>query len=152
MTARLLHRAAKRAAKAGQVDFAFMHYKTILVTAPESPYKDDALFAMGEYYFALSNYDEAEVYFKRYLLTEGTANGKLFAKAYLLKILEMKNSIDDAENLEEDILGSRNHTFIFRSHKDYKFVSPLGKMHKAIFAIDQVAFYTEGELIAEISY
>lgn len=46
---------AQKAAKAGQADFAFMHYRNLLSNYPNSKYRETALFAEGEYYFMLSS-------------------------------------------------------------------------------------------------
>ena len=145
-----LMREAQGAAQAGETNLAFIYYHTIWQNDPESVYKDQVLFALGEYYYLTSNYDEAERFFRQYLLQAEDSSGAIFARAYLFKFAEMKNDREAMGQFIGEILGSRQHTFTFRSHKEDQFHSPLGQTHKAVYAIDQVKFYSEGDLIVTV--
>ena len=100
-----LMREAQSAAEAGEIDFAFMRYHTIWQNDPESVYKESVLFALGEYYYLTSNYDEAEGFFHQFLLQAEDSKGAIFAKAYLFKIAEMKNEREAMSLFAGEILG-----------------------------------------------
>lgn len=143
---------AKRSAKRGQKDFAFMHYRSILREYPSSKYKDQALFANGEYYYINFDYRQSKKYFEQFLEVSGDQNGKLFALAYLLKIAEYNNDTEALKALKEQMVGTKRQGFLFEDYKEYDYDSPLLRSHKAVYGIETIEFKIEGESFAKIQY
>jgi outer membrane protein assembly factor BamD (BamD/ComL family) len=57
---------ANQALQTGQIDFAFMYYRDLLKDNSNSKYRNAALFASGEYYFMIADYEDARKYFTRH--------------------------------------------------------------------------------------
>lgn len=140
------------AAKSGDLDYAFMYFQSLLATSPESKYKEDSLFATGEYYFVIGDYRDANRAFIQLNSDSSNFKGKIFALAYLLKIAEMQGKEAAVKNLENEIVTSKRLILLFKNSKEYKYKSPLCKKYKVIYYIDKVQFYLEGKLFEQISY
>ena len=138
-------------AKAGQNDFAFMQYRAILDNAAQLEHEDEALFACGEYFYMNSNYADAQKSFREYLAKKHRDVNKLFALAYLLKIAQTGHDDKAYVDLEKEIATFKRQSFIFRNAKEYKFISPLQRKHKATYDIEKIEFFIEGVLFARVS-
>jgi outer membrane protein assembly factor BamD (BamD/ComL family) len=141
-----------QAARAGDLDYAFMYFQSLVKESPESKHGNDALFAMGEYYFVKGDYPDANNAFIKLINDYPDSKGEVFALAYLLKIAESRGNDDLAQNLEDKIVTSKRLVLLFKDSKEYKYKSPLNKKYKAVYYIDKVHFYLDGELFAQISY
>jgi len=148
--ARIYSRALS-AARAGQIDFAFMHYRALLKDYPDSKLKARALFAQGEYYFLSPNYREAASYFNEFMRLNPDSQGKLFALAYLLKIAQLQGNQSLEKDLQKSILTLHPVGLVFSEFKEYGYRSPLNRRYKAVFYIDKVQFYAQGEMFVQIS-
>jgi hypothetical protein len=133
-----------------EVDYLFMHYREHL--RDRTVQSDNALFAMGEYYFLMKDFKDAEDYFNQYLATGKNRSQKLFSYAYLLKIAEAKGQKNLAKKLAKEMTGFRKNIFIFSKSKQESLRSPLKRLHKIIYSIDKVEVYVEGELFAKVIY
>ncbi len=140
------------AAKSGDFISAFMNFQSIVANSAESKYKPDALFATGEYYFDTENYRGANDAFVKLINDYPDSKSKLFALVYLLKIAEIQGNEAVVSNLENAILTFKQQIFLFKNSKEFKYKSPLGKKYKAVYYIEKIEFYLEGELFAQISY
>ncbi len=147
-----LHALAAEAAGSGQIDAAFMHFRSLLTEYPHSKYEERALFAMGEYYFRAADYRDAAQMLTSLLEGYPDSEGRLFALAYLLKIAERAGEEALAQKLKNEIVTLRQHSFLFRNFKEYKYLSPLSRKYRALYYIDKIEFYVDGELFAQISY
>ncbi len=147
-----LYATAIKQAKAGNSDFAFMQYRSILIGFPNSKYREYALFATGEYYFSFPKYEEAKNAFTTLVTDYPNFKGKLFAMAYLFKMAELKKDMAFKEKIRKEIINLQQVSLIFRKSKEYKYHSPMNRTFKAIFYIDMIEFYSEGELFARIFY
>ena len=143
---------ARKAAQTGQIDFAFMNYRSLLREQPESSDKLQALFAMGEYYFLQTDFLQAELFFKEYLQGSRDPNGCLFAKFYLWKMAGAGHDKYLTSQLVKELKMPKAHTFIFRDSEEYIYKSPLNRKHLAVYFIDKIEFYVEGNLLAQVSY
>jgi tetratricopeptide (TPR) repeat protein len=132
--------------------FEYLDYRDLLKDNSNSKYRNAALFASGEYYFMIADYEDARKYFTSYIETNPRPNSKLFALMYLWKISKMKNEDAATQELEKQIMTFEKQSFVFRDFKERTFESPLDRDYKAVFSIDKVAFYVEGGLFEEISY
>ena len=147
-----LYTEARKMAKAGQKDFAFMQYQTILRDYPASPFAEQALFGKGEYCFMIANYPQAEEAFQAFLQRYPKSSGRIFALAHLLSIARAQNNSAAAEKLEKEIITQKQVSLVFRDRKEYKYLSPLNQTYKAAIHIDKIEIYVGGELFAKISY
>ncbi len=143
---------AAQAAKSGQMEFAFLYYQEILTSDAEPKLKTEALFANGEYFFGLNSFREAHEYFEQYWAADGNLSGRLFALAYLLKIAQQKNRAELIDSLEREIINFEKQSFIFRNYKEYDYQSPLNRRHKAVYFIDRIVIFVEGEEFVKITF
>jgi len=143
---------AVKYAKAGQNDFAFMHYNKLLRNDPTSKYRDRALFAIGEYYFQISGFKEAAIAFQSFIDEYPESSERLYALAYLLNIANKDNDKLSSGNLERQIIDLQQVSFVFRESKKISYKSPLYQNYKTIIHIDKIEFFVEGELFAKVSY
>ena len=143
---------AVQSAAAGDRDFAFMYFNSLLVNFPESKYNESALFATGEYYFMAADYYDALGAFNKFTANYPDSKNKVFALAYLLKIAEKEGQDALKKSLENKIVTLNQVSLLFRNFKEYKYKSPLCRKHKVIYYVDRVEFYIDGELFAKIPY
>jgi len=139
-------------ARSGQAEFAFMQYRTILLKYPDSRYREDATFAMGEYFFAVNDRVAAKEKFTEYVRDFPEGKGKIFALAYLLKIAGLEEDKDSSQKLRNDIITFRQISLVFRNYKEYTYRSPLNKNYRALFLIDKIEISLQGAEFVEISY
>ena len=143
---------AVKAARAGEINFAFMYFRGILTSYPESKYREDALFANAEYYFSIADYYDAIQSFIKFLNDYPDSKGKPFALAYLLKIAQIQGRDSLAQDLENNLVNLQRLSLMFRNSKEYKYRSPLYRNLNLIYYIDKIEFYVDKELVAKISY
>ena len=146
-----LYAKALQAARAGRVDFAFMYYNQIDSEYPHSRYREQVLFAKGEYFYELPAYAQAKEIFEKVLDEYPQSPGKLFVLSYLYKIAEAEGKTGLAENFKKEILTFRQVGLVFKEAKEYKYSSPFYRNFRAVFYIDKVEFYRGGELFAAVS-
>lgn len=149
---RELYSAAISAVKSKDLNTAFMHFRSLLVNYPESKYRENSLFATGEYYFLIGDYSDAGKAFISFIDDYPDSKGRQFALAYLLKIAQIREEESLVKSLEEKIVTLRQLTLLFSDFKEYKYRSPLRKNYRVIYYIDKVEFYVDKELFAKISY
>jgi len=143
---------AVRFAKAGQDDFAFMQYSSLLRNYPTSKYREKALFATGEYYYRYSGLKKAATAFNMLLEEYPDSKERIYALAYLLNMASKDKNQLTVEDLEKKIINLQQVSFVFRESKEVAYRSPLYQSYKAIIHIDKIEFYVEGELLAKVSY
>lgn len=147
-----LYARARKMAKAGKIEFAFMQYSAILRDYPASRYTESAWFGKGEYHFLSKDYQQAKAAFEALLAHYPNSAGKLFALAYLWKIAMLQMDEAAAKNFEKEMINYRQVSLVFRDRKEYRYISPLNNLFKAAIHIDKIEIYLEGELFAKISY
>ena len=141
-----------RAAKNGEPDVAFMNFKIFMESAGESKFAQNALFAIGEYYFSISNYDEAFSAFSRFIQDYPRSKARIFALSYLLEIAKKQKNITLAEKIEKAIVSARQVVLLFAESKESKYLSSLFKKHKAVYFIDRVDFYIDDVFFTKARY
>lgn len=147
-----LFQKAMKFAKDGEMDLAFMNYHSILSDPLSSRYADEALFACAEYQYLVRNFFEANVLFRKYVDTAQSKQGKLFALVYLMRIAQEKKDLDAVAEIRKQVISFKRHSFIFKDFREYNFLSPLRRAHKATYNINKIEFFIEGEFFAKISY
>ena len=143
---------AVSAVRSKDFNTAFMHFRSLLENYPESKYRENALFALGEYYFMAADYSDAAGAFISLINDYPNSKGRQFALVYLLKIAQIRGEESLVKALEEKIVTFRQLTLLFSNFKEYRYRSPLRRQHKVIYYIDKVEFYVDKELFAKISY
>lgn len=148
----LLYSKAVQAARAGHADFAFMHYNALLRDYPHSKFREQALFAVGEYYFRLPYYSKTVAALNDLVKDYPASTGKLFALAYLYRIAEEEKNQEKLDELKKQIITFERVGFVFKEFKEYRYQSPLDRNHQAVFHIDKVEFFVGGDRFAQISF
>lgn len=143
---------ARGMAKQGNFEFAFMNYSRVLREFPLSKFTPEALYGRGEYGFALHDYPLAKENFQILAQRFPKKPQRIFALVYLWKIAHDQSDESAQQELAREIVSFRQVSLIFRKSASYRFRSPLGKEHLAIFKIDKIQVYLQGELFAEIDY
>jgi len=146
------YNSARQAIKAGDKDAAFFHFLSISREPSRSKYREQALFAIGEYYFGISDYHDAFSYLKKLLQDYPESKTKLIALFYLFKIAQIRQNDALAEQVAEKIINLKQVILIFSDVKEYKYTSLSGTKYKIAYYIDKIEFYINGKLSTQISY
>lgn len=141
------------AAENGQPDFAFMHFHTLLkYSSFSSKYFPVALFAAGEYYFLIGDYDDAQNSFTQFSKKFPKAKALPFALAYLWKISKEQNKNQTPIDLKKQMINYKQLALIFSEFQEYNYRSGLGKRYKALYFIDRAEFYIDEQLFVKIQF
>lgn len=144
---------AEQLAQAGQIDFAFMQYRKIL-----HQYQSDeterlkALFALGEYYYLRADHQTAFKYFQEFIDQSQDTDAQLFALMYLYKMAIFAKDDELKNDIIKDIIEVKRNSYIFDDEKEYDFLSPLDRHHKAVYTANEIKFYVKDQFVAEISF
>lgn len=147
-----IYRKAVQAARAGQADFAFMYYNSLAQDYPHSSHREEAIFAVGAYYVQMRIYPRAKDALNAFVKDYPQSGARLFALAYLHAIAESAKEANTLDALKKEIIAFKQVGLVFKEFKEYKYRSPLDQSYKAVFHIDKVEFYREGELFASVAY
>ncbi|MFC1658365.1 tol-pal system YbgF family protein [Candidatus Omnitrophota bacterium] len=147
-----LYREGVAAAKKGEIDFAFISFHRLLLDFPESKYREQALFAVGEYYFSIGGYNDAVRHFTQLADDFPQAQNRPFALAYLLAMAKKSGTDDRVAQIEKELIGSQQLSLLFREFKEIQYTSALDKHYKALNFIDKILICVEDEPLAEISF
>jgi hypothetical protein len=143
---------AYQAARKGQYDLSWMYYRSLLTPGASPAYREKALFAQGEYFYMNRVFADARQSFEQYLGLPLTIDQQLLALAYLLKLAQLEQNTQRANDIEQKIISLKQQSFIFSNQKEFVVMSPLYRQHKIIYAIDKVEVYVEGKLFATVHY
>jgi outer membrane protein assembly factor BamD (BamD/ComL family) len=149
---RKLYFQGMKAARGGELDFAFINFFRLVEFFPDSEFLEDALFATGEYYYLVKDYYDARRTFRRFVDEYPNSKSKIFALIYLLEIGRLKDRGEDVERLGREIVTSQQLSLLFRDFKEYSYVSAFSIKYKAVYYIDTVKFYRNDELFSEVRY
>ncbi len=141
-----------RAAYSGRLDFAFMFFRSFLQSYPRSKLAQDAIFALGEYYYFTNNPTMSARHFNRVIVQYPTSKAKIFACAYLLNMAQRSKNEDAERSLKREIVTAHNLSLVFSKYKRYIYESPFNKKYKALYYMDRVQIYINDDLFTEISY
>ena len=138
-------------ARAGNLDMAFMYYKT-LARDPLSAYYPEALFAMAEYYAQIPDARTARQLFTEVVDQFPASPAALFAMAHLLRIAREQPNAEAVARWEERIIAAQQLGLVFQDVKTISYSSPLGLRYTARYTIDKITFLIGGKPLAEITY
>lgn len=147
----LYDRAVETAGR-GDIHFAFMYFRMLLRDFSESKYFKDALFAIGEYYFSIGDYYDAQEAFRKFIKDCPESEARPFALAYLFKIAEKQQREDLTEDLKKRILKLKRLVLLFKDFEEYEYSSPLSKKYKAVYFIDRIEIYIDDGLFTKVSF
>jgi len=151
-TSRSVYYRGVRAARSGKKDFAFMYFRDFLQSAPDSPLAESALFALGEYYYFSRNPSQSAQYFNRFITRYPRSKAKIFACSYLLDMARKSNRTDLAKRLEREIVTFYKLRLVFSKYKRFTYNSAFDKKYKALYYMNKVEIYIDGELFTQIVY
>jgi outer membrane protein assembly factor BamD (BamD/ComL family) len=153
--ARARYDEAIRCIKMKQVDFAFMDFRSVVRDFPKSPLSQKSRFAIAEYEYDHKIYYDAVKEFTSYINDYSTSKANIFAKAYLLKIIE---EIKDPTFGEKQMFESIKKEFfakplflLFKEYKETSYKSPFLYKFKIRYYIDNIEVYRNGKLFVKIS-
>jgi TolA-binding protein len=147
-----LYGSAIKESRAGNKEFAFLQLFSLVRTYPGSKYLENALFAIGEYHFQNNNSIDASDVFSQILEKFPDSKSTVFAMAYLLRIAQDRDAGELAENLEKAIATFHKLSLVFRNSKEFIYKTAFGSKYRAVYYIDKVEIYKDGELFAQVSY
>ncbi len=147
-----LYATAVDEAKNGNYEFSFLHLHSLVSTFPESKHLENALFAIGEYHFRENNFADAADSFSQLLEKFPDSMSTVFAMAYLLRIAQARQLENLTADLEKTIATFHKLSLVFRNSKEFTYKSILQNKYKAVYYIDKVEIYKNGELFAQVSY
>lgn len=148
----VLYSQARQFAKDGNYHFAFLNFDSLVKTYPESKLSEKSLFAVGEYYFSVSSYILAQETFAIFGKKYPKSAARIFALFYLLRISQIQNNDANIAALENEILQSRQSTFLFKDSKEYRYVSAFLKKYKAKYFIDRIEITINNEFFADVGF
>ena len=153
--ARAGYDAAIRYIKKKQPDFALMEFRGVVRDFPKSPLAQRSIFAIAEYYYDNKMYYDAIKDFTGYVKNYPNSKANVFAKAYLLKIIEeMKDPTLEEKNTFEDIkkeFFSKPLFLLFKEYKETSYKSPSLNKFKIRYYIDNIEVYRNGQLFITIA-
>lgn len=141
-----------KATRSGNSNFALFDFRQIIKEFPNSKFAEPALFMIGENYFAMSNYYDANKAFQKHIELYPDSKRKLFSLVYLLKLARIYKKESLIKDLEKEIISFYQLSFLFRDFKTYEHKSPSYKKYKAVYYIDKVEFYIDGEQFEKIPF
>lgn len=148
----VLHEAAQEAVKNGNIEFAFMYFHSLLGYSTTSAYYEEALFATGEYYYQIGAFSNAEKSFANFIKHYPDSAGLPFAIVYFLKINREAQNSRMASDLRKKVITFQQLSLLFSEFKELLYKSPLGLEYKAVYFIDRVEIYINGELFENIYF
>jgi len=153
--ARARYDAAVRYIKLKQPDFALMEFRSLLREFPKSPLVQKTSFAIAEYYYNNKMYNDAIKSFAGYVKDYPDSKAGIFAKVYLLKIIEeIKDPAWEEKRLFEEIqkdFFSKPLFLLFKEYKETSYKSPLQNKFKIRYYIDNIEVYRNGQLFIKIT-
>lgn len=143
---------AQHEARQHNYDAAFMSFRSVLRDESDLSYRQEALFATGEYYYLRGAFAEARRAFGEFLKHYPSSLNRIFVSAYLLRIAETEGQTGLAARITQHIVTMQQVSLVFRESKEYSYVSGLQRTLKVVYYIDKVEFYADDKLFKSIPY
>jgi len=153
--ARARYDAAIRYIKNKQPDFALLEFRSVIRDFPKSPLAQRSTFAIAEYYYDNKMYHDAIEDFAGYVKSYPDSKANVFAKAYMLKIIEeIADPAFGEKNMLEDIKKEFFSTplfLLFQEYKETSYKSPSRNKFKIRYYIDNIEVYRNDQLFIKIT-
>ncbi|MFA5199291.1 MAG: outer membrane protein assembly factor BamD [Candidatus Omnitrophota bacterium] len=143
---------AKDAAKSGDKEFALMHFSSVLKNDPDPNHRQEALFAVAEYYYLAGDFPDSLGSLSEFLENYPDSKLRPVALFLLLEISENFNNDSLSKSVEKQIMDLKRIFLVFKEAQEYSFKSPLGLDYKLIYYIDKIEFFINGQLKKQIIY
>lgn len=146
---------ALKFAKQKKPDFALMEFRSIIRDYPKSKYAQKAIFAIAEYSYDNKIYQDALTNFIGYINNYNDPKAVIFAKAYLIKIMEeVRNPTTEEEEMFDNIkkdFFSKSPFLIFSEYKKTSsYRSAFQNRFKIKYYKDNIEVYRNGQLFIKI--
>lgn len=141
---------AVQMAKQREMDFAFINFRMIVDTYPDSTQSPAAQFDLGEYYFLENYFTLAIAEFEGIYTKHPRQKESMVALAYLYKIAQMKGQKDQMSRYQKQIISSYRAAFIFKDSRSFEYLSGFQHKHKLVFYIDRIEVFADGKLFVEV--
>ncbi|MGE5308207.1 MAG: outer membrane protein assembly factor BamD [Deltaproteobacteria bacterium] len=135
----------------GDINAAFMTFHTLVSSYPGSSYTEQAMFAMGEYYYGVGDYRDATNAFWGLLNQFPDSDSKVFCLAYLLEMAR-KEKKPTVQSFEQALSDSQRLIFLFKDSKELKYGSIFSKAYKAVYHIDKLEIFVDDTLFTSVAY
>lgn len=135
-------------------DFAFLEFRAVINDNPSARHAKESLFGIGEYYFLQNMNEESADTFQEYIQSNPDSKASIFARAYLLKMLEEET---DAKQNEEAVNEIKNGLFskplflLFSDYKEINYKSPLGYKFKARYYMNSLQIYKDAKPFIKVN-
>lgn len=146
---------ATQLVKRGQYDFALLAFRSIIRDFPESKYAQEAKFALGEYFYRQKAYFEAIQNFTEYIKKYPDTTAAIFAKAYLIKIME---SMEKPSQKEKELIDKIKMDFfskplflLFSEHREVSYKSALANDFTIRYYIEDIEVYINDKPFIKIT-
>lgn len=139
-------------AQQGQVDLAFINFRMLVDSYPDSPKSPAAQFGLGEYYFLQNNFALASQEFENFYVKYPKKQESVIALAYLYKIAQMRGQKEAVSRYQKRIASAHPVAFIFKDSKIFQYSSGLQHKYKLVLYIDRIEVLVDGKSFVKISY
>jgi tetratricopeptide (TPR) repeat protein len=142
-----------KAARAGQIDKAFSYFDLVLRNLSVSNrYTENALFATAEYYFSINADRDAKIAFRQVASDYPKSITALLSLGYLFNMAKAEGEQESLESIKKEIIGFKQVSLLFRDSEEFKYLSAMNKKYKAVYYIDKVEIYIDGELFQDVPF
>ncbi len=146
---------ACRFIKQREYDFAFLEFRSIIRDFPDSRYARESEFAIGEYLFMQKMYWESIKNFSEYIRDYPDSNGAIFAKAYILKIMEDIENLTaeqkkDIENIKTELF-SEPLFLLFSEYKEISYRSAFNNNFSIRYYVDIIKVYKNDKIFVTVT-
>lgn len=146
---------ARYAVKHKRYDIALMEFRSVVKDFPNTAYARESVFAMGEYYYDNKAYYDAIGVFSDYLKNYPNSNGAVFARAYLLKIMEgIQRPVEEDKKAIDDMkkaFFSKPVLLLFSNYKERSYKTAFRNKLKIRYYLDAIEIYRNGQLFVKIT-
>lgn len=146
---------ALRLLKEKKHDFAFLAFRAIIRDFPETRYAQESQFAIGEYFYEQNSYYEAIRNFADYIKKYPPSNATIFAKAYLMKIMQQIHSPTKKEKELIDKIKmdffSKPLFLLFSEFKEISYKSPFQNKFTIRYYIDMIEVIKNDKIFLKIT-
>jgi len=149
------YKKAIRFIKEKQYDFALLEFRAIIRDFPESRYTESSLFATGEYFYTRRAYYEASRNFTAYIERYPGSDGAIFARSYLLKIMQgierpREEEVEALENMEMAFF-SQPLVLLFSEYKEVSYKSAFQNNFTIRYYMDTIEVYRNDTLFLKLA-
>jgi len=149
---KVLYLQAQEMVRNGDLDQAFMYFRSITEQSSDPEYIRRALFSLAEYYYLVGDSYDASRRFLEFVEIYPEATETFLAYIYLWQIAHHEQKYEQAEQFKTKLVSMQQLNLIFREFKKIDYTSGFLKKYRLFFYIDRLELYIHEELFAELSF